>query len=202
MDVLTPSEGHGPGVLVLHPWWGLNRTIRDYGAALAREGFVVGLPDLFEGDTTTSIPEADKLVEKHWAHALDRILPAVADLMGHPAIAGEKIGAVGFSYGGFQLLRFLGKDPRLVAAAVYYATGPDADLSGTAVMAHYAEHDQYESDADRDATLAKLPAERGFIYPGTDHWFAEKDRPEYREDAASLAFRRTVTFLRDTIAAN
>ena len=55
MDILKPSRGAGPGVLVVHPWWGLNQSVRDYGAALVREGFVVGLPDVFEGHVVTEI---------------------------------------------------------------------------------------------------------------------------------------------------
>ena len=58
LEVLTPKAGKGPGVLVVHPWWGLNRTTRGYGAALAAEGFVVGLADLFEGETASTIEEA------------------------------------------------------------------------------------------------------------------------------------------------
>jgi len=52
MEILFPAAGHGPGVVVAHAWWGLNQTIRDYGAALVDQGFVVGLVDLFEGRVT------------------------------------------------------------------------------------------------------------------------------------------------------
>ena len=53
LEILLPEGGSGPGVLVVHPWWGRNATVRDYGRALAELGFVVGLPDAFDGDVVT-----------------------------------------------------------------------------------------------------------------------------------------------------
>jgi carboxymethylenebutenolidase len=200
MDILLPTAGQGPGVLVLHPWWGLNQTIRDYGAALAHEGFAVGLADLFEGKTATTPAGAQALIEAEWFTALERIALALNELTKHEAVASRKAGAVGFSFGGFHLLRLLGANDKIGAAAIYYATFPDANLSAVPVMAHFAEHDEFETDNDRGALLAKLPASRGFIYPGTAHWFAEADRPEYRAEAARLAFERTVAFLREAVA--
>ncbi|MEQ1899859.1 MAG: dienelactone hydrolase family protein [Devosia sp.] len=199
VDVLLPPTGRGPGVLVMHPWWGLNKTIRDYGAALAKEGFVVGLADIFAGETTTKIEDAEKLIRKYWEAAGPKAAAAFAELAKHPAVTTKALGAVGFSFGGFHLLASLGGKLPIGAAVIYYATYPDARLDAAPVMAHFAEHDDFESDADRDALLAKLPKDRGFIYTGTAHWFAEADRPEYRAEAAQLAFERSVEFLWATI---
>ena len=39
---LAPAQpAPGPPVLLLHPWWGLNRTIRDLADRLAGDGFTV-----------------------------------------------------------------------------------------------------------------------------------------------------------------
>lgn len=196
MDVLLPPGGSGPGVVVLHPWWGLNPTIRAYGTSLAETGFVVGLADVFSGETTTNLEDAEKLIRKYWDAAGTKTAEAFAELAAHPLVTGAKLGAVGFSFGGFHLLAALGTNDLIGAAVIYYATYPDAKLDAVPVMAHFAEHDDFESDSDRDALLAGLPKDRGFIYPGTAHWFAEADRPEYPAEAARLAFERSVQFLR------
>lgn len=198
MDVLLPPSGTGPGVLIAHPWWGLNPTIRDYGAALAAEGFVVGLADLFEGETTTSIETAETLIRQHWDAASDRLGAAFAELGAHKAVTGPRLGGVGFSFGGFHLLAQLGPKAWRGPLVTYYATYP-ATFEDTKVLAHFASSDDFESDADRDTMIAAMAPNTGHIYPGTKHWFAEADRPEFDPAAAGLAFARTVEFLRASL---
>jgi carboxymethylenebutenolidase len=195
MDILLPPSGTGPGILVAHPWWGLNRTIRDYGAALAEQGFVVALPDLFAGDITTSIETAETQIRKHWETAGPRLDAAFDTLAGHRAVTGNGLGAIGFSFGGFHLLEAIERgDARIARLVVYYATHP-LPAQHVPIMAHLATDDPYESQADMDALAANI-GETAYKYPGTMHWFAEADRPEYNAAAAALAFDRTVAFLR------
>ena len=77
---------------------------------------------------------------------------------------------------------------------VYYATHP-LPKERVPIMAHLAADDPYESQADMDALAANL-GDTAYTYLGTTHWFAEADRPEYNAAAATLAFERTVAFLR------
>lgn len=197
MDLLLPPEGRGPGVLLVHAWWGLNQTIRDYGAALAREGFVVGLPDLFEGEHTASIDGAQQLVRKHGISADGRLTAAIDTFVKHDAVEQDSIGAVGFSFGGSALLDAVSNgDTRLGRLVIYYATYP---MTGAhpPILAHLAEADEFESDDDMAAMSAAARTNGdAFSYAGTRHWFAEADRPEYDAAAAHAAFGRTVAFLR------
>src|SRR5947209_5663097 len=62
-----PSHGSGPGVLVLHAWWGLTEPFRQVCDRLAEAGFVALAPDLYHGKTTAAVEEAEVLGE-----ALDR----------------------------------------------------------------------------------------------------------------------------------
>lgn len=200
MDILLPPSGTGPGVLVAHPWWGLNRTIRDYAAALAEQGFVVGLVDAFSGEVTTEIAQAEQFLGKYMKTAGPVVAAAVRELAEHRAVTSNGIGAVGFSFGGFQLLRVLDEATlplnRLVA---YYAVYPLPERH-VPVLAHFAGKDDFETDEDM-AEMAKALTDAGepnasFSYAGTAHWFAEADRPEFDAAAARLAFERTVEFLK------
>ena len=57
----SPPSGKGQGVLVLHAWWGLNDTIKDFCTRLSGEGFTTFAPDLYHGKLATTIPEAEAL---------------------------------------------------------------------------------------------------------------------------------------------
>jgi carboxymethylenebutenolidase len=195
LEILVPEGGNGPGVLVVHPWWGRNATVRDYGRALAELGFVVGLPDAFEGAVVTDRDDAQGLVEKHWQAAPGRLTADFERLAGHPAVRGP-VSGVGFSFGGFQLLGLLGELP-LQRVVTYYADR-EVTLGGVPVLGHFAEDDPFADDQEgmiRALEAAGTPSE-AIVYPGTHHWFAEKDRPEFDVGAARAAFERTVGFLR------
>ena len=200
MDVLLPPGGHGPGVLVAHPWWGLNATVRSYGAALAREGFVVGLPDLFAGDVTTDIAKAETQIRTHWEATTGRLADALNTLAGHTSVTSSGVGAVGFSFGGYHLLEALGdRSLPITRLVTYYATHP-LPAEHVPVLAHFAADDEHESAGDMATMTAALTAagapNAAFTYPDTKHWFAEADRPEFDAAAATLAFSRTVAFLK------
>ena len=57
----VPPTGKGPGVLVLHAWWGLNDTIKAFCTQLAEAGFVAFAPDLYHGKVADTIPGAKAL---------------------------------------------------------------------------------------------------------------------------------------------
>ncbi len=44
-DLTLPPAGTGPGLVVVHEWWGLHDGIRPMGARFAAEGFVVSRRD-------------------------------------------------------------------------------------------------------------------------------------------------------------
>src|SRR5205809_702281 len=60
----VPKKGSGPGVLVLHAWWGLTDFFKGLSDRLASTGFVAFAPDLYRGATASTREEAKKLHAK------------------------------------------------------------------------------------------------------------------------------------------
>jgi carboxymethylenebutenolidase len=52
----VPDSSTGNPVLVLHAWWGLNKTMKRFCDRLARAGFLAFAPDLFRGKVAQAIP--------------------------------------------------------------------------------------------------------------------------------------------------
>jgi dienelactone hydrolase len=102
-----PTPGSGPGVLVLHAWWGLTEPFRQVCDRLAEAGFVVLAPDLYHGKTTASVEEAEALVET-LDHDVERVRGDIAAALQvlrqrtatHQADGRGKLALVGFSLGG------------------------------------------------------------------------------------------------------
>ena len=198
-----PKKGHGPGVLVLHAWWGLNDFFKSLCDHLAKAGFVAFAPDLYHGATASTRDGAGHLMSKlDQKEAGGNLVSGVRGLQSHPGVRGKHLGVIGFSMGAFWSLWLAQELPADVTAVVlFYGTG-DGNYSHitAAFLGHFAETDEFESPAAvRD--LEKDLRTRGedltfYTYPGTTHWFFEKDRPDaYNAPAAKLAWQRTIRFL-------
>ena len=202
----VPPSGTGPGVLVLHAWWGLNDTIKAFCTRLAESGFVAFAPDLYHGNVAATIPDAEalgKALDANHLQAKAEIKDAAKFLYEHADPAERGLTVIGFSLGAYYALDLSNADPEHIGAVViFYGTGAeDFSNSSAAYLGHFAENDEFEPQANVDGLeetlrLAGRPA-TFHLYPGTGHWFFEPDRPDaYDQAAASLAWDRTLEFLK------
>ena len=194
------------GILVLHPWWGLNNTIKKFCKRLSNEGYLVFAPDLYQGQITDTIEGAEAL-SGHLFKNLDAARADVANaaqyLSQHKELDNKQIAVIGFSMGAFLALDASNALPNLIDKAVtYYGTYPGHFQQSTAAyLCHFAENDEFEPQEGVDELMemfekANRPVET-HQYPGTEHWFAESDRPQYNANAAELAWQRTLAFIKD-----
>lgn len=203
----VPEGGVGPGVLVLHAWWGLNDVMRGLCDRLAAAGFVATAPDLWGGAIATTQDEAQSLVDQADNPAIAAAVEAALEqLKGHPAVGGRPLAALGFSFGAAWALHLSAARPDdLRAATIFYGSyGVDFAAARAAYQGHFAADDPWEPAegvAQMEADMRAAGREVAFYtYPATGHWFFEPDRPDaYNAGAAALAWERTLAFLRERL---
>jgi carboxymethylenebutenolidase len=202
-----PGTLKAPGVLVLHPWWGLNDTVRGVCDRLAEEGFIAFAPDLYHGKIATTIEEAEVLSEQLDSERASADAAAgVALLCERTGAEDCKLGVIGFSLGAYYAVQLSVDDSdRIQAVVLFYGTGEgDYDKAKAAYLGHFAETDPYEPAEYVDGMEMALAASGRPVvfhrYADLGHWFFEPDRHDaYNEPAARLAWERTLAFLKQSL---
>jgi carboxymethylenebutenolidase len=203
-----PESGEGPGVLVLHAWWGLNPFFKRVCERLATEGFVALAPDLLGGQVATSVEDAERQLANanpnELAHLTRSSLQTLRDM---PMTPDGPVGVIGFSMGASMALWLSARVPEHVAATTVFYGAQDIDFQAarSAYLGHFAETDDYVDDDSIALLEAELHLDELQVtfhrYAGTRHWFFEEDRPEHDAQASALAWDRTLEFLRERLPA-
>ncbi|HSK91275.1 MAG TPA: dienelactone hydrolase family protein [Euzebyales bacterium] len=204
--VAEPDDPARGRILVVHDAFGLLPHVRFLCDELAGAGFVALAPDLFAGIVTRSGAQASRLLEELTPDRAERLLAAALrgfDVVGHGS---GPSAVIGFSIGaefGFGLAA-----RRAVQAIVSYygmpTNGPE-DAIVVPLLAHWAEHDEWDDDARPERFVADLLARGVDVtshhYPGTSHGFANADIAVFDLYSAERAWHRTVDFLSDRLTA-
>jgi carboxymethylenebutenolidase len=182
---LPSGEGPFPGVLMIHEWWGLNEETRQKADRLSRQGFAVLAVDVYRGRSADNVPGAIVLVSatprEQIAADVDAGWRYLASL---PQVDGQKVGAVGFCFGGTQTMLLGTRNPRLNAAVIFYGSGPITDPAklghlgeGGPVLGIFGDKDDNiptkAAVAFGDAMKAKGISCELTIYPGQGHAFVK-----------------------------
>jgi len=207
--VSYPETDSGAGVIVIQEWWGLGDHIRDVTDRFADAGFVALAPDLYHGETAQSPDDARKLsMALNIQQASAEIGAGARHLLSMPQVAPKKIGVVGFCMGGQLALCAAAEHPDLIAACVdFYGAHPKARFDPATLqvplLAHFGRKDPIVKRGDAAALVDALSAAGKFVdayyYDGAGHAFFNDTRPSYDPAAASLAWDRTLAFLRDAL---
>jgi len=119
----APVSGRGlPLVVISHGTGGANTDHFDTAQALARAGFVVAAIT-HTGDTRGDRSRALRITERP-AQLVRLIDYMTAEWVGHSAVDARRVGAFGFSSGGFTVLGAIGGDPDIALVARHCAEHP------------------------------------------------------------------------------
>lgn len=201
---IVPSSGSGPGILVLHSWFGLTGGVKGLCDALADAGFVAVAPDLFDGKIAEDAAEGEKLLLDADPNLLVAGVKATADALRRmPATPDGRIGVLGMSMGASLGLWLSEREPDLVAAVVAFYGSQEIDFtrSQSAYQFHLADLDtivDHDELALMEASMRLSELEVDVHrYPDVGHWFLEPGSPGYAPDEAEAAWARAVSFFDD-----
>ena len=203
------SDGPYLTVLVVHENRGLNPYIEDVARRLAVEGFLALAPDALH--PVGGYPGNDddgRALQKQLDRAKIMIdmHNSAKYLNAHESSTG-KLGSVGFCFGG-GVVNFLatkmGND--IHAGVPFYGSAPPGEnvaSINSPLMIQAAEKDDRINAQwpDFEAALkANDVSYEWHLYPGTGHGFHNNSTKRYNEDAANLAWERTIAFFKSNLS--
>jgi carboxymethylenebutenolidase len=186
-------------VVVIHEIFGLSAFVRERVVQLAKDGFVAIAPDLLsrQGGTPDSADRAVRMIMTLNPDTVTADLNATYAYLGTiKAVRADRIGVIGFCWGGGQSFRYATNNPRLKGFVVCYGPAPDSVALARLVapgLGVYAEKDA-RIDAgvpDAAAQLKRLGKDYTYaIYPGVGHGFLRaRDVPQVADSAWGAVVR-------------
>lgn len=197
------SPGTYPGIIMIHEWWGLNDNIKQMTQELASEGYVVLAVDLYGIEAATTTDEARKLVSSYDLESGISNMNAAVDFL-ESNYNSEKIGSIGWCFGGGQSLNLALNNPEIYSTVIYYGqlTADKTQLSkiNWPVLGIFAELDQGippSSVNEFELSLNDLGIDNEiFIYPNVNHAFANPSGTNYAPEETKDAWNKTLIFLK------
>lgn len=213
---MAEKEGAVPGLVLIQEIFGVNAHMRAVADRFAAAGFLAACPDLF-WRLEPGVELGDQKQED-WDKAFDLYgrfdaekgvedLAAMLNALRHLDPCNGKVGAVGYCLGG-KMAYLMAAHTNVDASVGYYGVGIEADLEDARnivrpLMLHIAEEDQFVPQEAQQKIREGLGGHGQVIlhsYPGADHAFAREGGAHYDADAAALADRRTLDFLKINLA--
>ena len=192
------AEGVYPAIMVCHENRGLNPHIRDVARRFAKNGYVAIALDLLSREGGTAAHDRDAVPALLTEAGADRhvgdFLAAADYLQTLDYVDGERLGMIGFCFGGGITWRVATALPTLKAAAPFYGPAPELDQVPNiqaAVLGVYAEQDERINggiDPLKAALEAAGTTHQINIYPGVNHAFHNDTGQRYVEEQATQAW--------------
>jgi dienelactone hydrolase len=208
-----------PGVLVFHEWWGLNDYAKMRAKQLAELGYVAFAADMYGPGKVTEHPkEAAKLAQEVRMNQevwLARAQAALKTLQAQEQVDPDRIGAIGYCFGGTTALVLAASGAPLKAVATFHAGLPPftadqaKNIKGRVLINHGADDSFVPKEAiDKfKAALDSAGVKYQFeSFPGAVHSFTVKDAEKheikgmaYNEAADTKSWQLTQDLFKETL---
>ena len=183
------STAKRPGIILVHEWWGITPHIHNQAKKFAEQGYTAFIADMYGDAKTADNPkDAGALsgsVMKDPAVMAKRFNAARAELAKQDSVNPQKVGAVGYCFGGAVVLNMARTGADLAAVAGFHsslglntpAPAPGAVKAKILVLNGaddpFVKREQYDAfKKDLDAAKANY---RVIEYPGAVHAFTNPD---------------------------
>lgn len=210
-------QGKRPGVLVVHEWWGHNAYARKRADLLARMGYLALAVDMYgDGRTADHPKDAGAFAGAVGKDARPRFEAAMKVLQGHPLHAPGQLAALGYCFGGSQVLNMARQGLPLKGVASYHGSlstkDPAAPGKVQARVAVFTGAEDPMIPAEQVDAFRREMDQAGvsyFVvsYPGVKHSFTNPDADDYGprfglplaydRQADEDSWAKTATFLKD-----
>jgi carboxymethylenebutenolidase len=204
-----PGKGPFPALIVIHEYWGLNDWVKEQASKLADQGYEALAIDLYRGKVATTPDMAHELMRGVPDDRANRDLEAAFDfLQSQPNVKKDRIGAIGWCMGGGYALEVAIDEPTLAADVINYGhlvTDPSTIKKINApILGMFGAQDQGITPDDVHKFEAAMKAQGKTveikIYDDAGHAFENpNNKTGYRAADAEDAWKRTVTFLADSL---
>ncbi|MFN8549185.1 MAG: dienelactone hydrolase family protein [Candidatus Eisenbacteria bacterium] len=196
-----------PAVLVIHEWWGLNDHVKHWADRLAADGYAALAVDLYGGQVATDADGAMSLMKSvQDSTSLRTLAAALQFLHEDPRIDANKIGSIGWCFGGGWSLRTALLSPELSACVIYYGR-PVMDVEQlktihAEVLGVFGNLDSSIPPATVDqfeAALKQAGVKETVLRFNAVHAFANPSNPKYDEASAGAAWKEVRALLKRTL---
>ena len=210
------ASGKRPGVIVVHEWWGNDDYARFRAQELAKLGYVAFAADMYGGAKTTNDPkqagEWAGSVKNNPQIAHERAEAAIKILSQQPNVDPDKLGAIGYCFGGTVVLQMARHHCPLKGVVSFHGdlstAAPAKEKVDTRILVCTGEADSFVPPPQVDAfkkEMAAASADAKIItYPDAHHSFTNPnadshhmDNVQYNADADKKSWEDMKAFFAD-----
>jgi carboxymethylenebutenolidase len=215
------AEGRHPAVVVIQEIWGVNSHIQSIVDRLPAHGYVGLAPSMFhlEGPMTIGLHEElylaiSRMNRSTNADILLDVAASVDYIKAQSFVRGDKIGIIGYCYGGRVSYLAACNISDLSASVVFYGGGIDTPRGdgpfpldqtaniGCPILGLFGVEDSNPSPEDV-GKIASTLTRHGKVhefhhYAGAGHGFHCETRDSYRPDAAADAWSKSIAWFDNT----